>query len=221
MSNTQLTLSKFFDIKNQAESHKDELLKSPSFQKIKKHISKQKANFPLLGKFYETIFTLIIERLAELLEIDILQDIFVDAWSKQDELLKYANEEQYPPETTVVVPILEHLFDQEYNHLVEPKMSKIKISIGKIELQTEVSFNIEGAILEICNAKIMKIQLGNVVGGGVIKLAGIPFFKKENIELSLPASIDLTPGIPLRKNNQNNEYSTDQDSQVDLFAILI
>ncbi len=221
MPDTTYTLSKFFDIKKQEEKQKEKLLKSPSFQKIKEKISEQKMPVQFSEKFYETIVNMIIERLSDLLNIDIIKDIFAYSWSKQQELSEYTDEEKYPPNTTVMVPILEHSLGKEYEHLVEPKMSKIKISIEKIKLQTEATFNIESAILEIRNAKIMKIHLGNVSGEGVIKFAGIPFLEKENTELSIPANIDLAPGISLPKTDQNDEDSAAKDSHVDLFPLLI
>ncbi len=142
-----------------------------------------------------------------------------DAWSKQQELSEYTDEEKYPPDTTVIVPILKHSLDREYNYVMEPKISKI--SIGNIDVQVEVTFYIEGTILEICNAKIMKIHLANVSGEGVIKFAGVPFLETENTKLPIPVTIDLGQGIALHKNNQNDEDFAVKDSEVDLFPILI
>ncbi len=219
MSDTKYTLSKFFNIKEQTEESKEQILKSPSFQKIQEKISEKQSQFPLLETFKEKVFILILGQLDRLLNIDIIQDIFADTWSKREELSEYTDAKKYPPNTTVIVPILEHSLETEQNPVIEPKYSGI--SMGTMELQAEVNFDVEGAILEIRNAKITKIHLGKVFGEGALKFAGVPFLEKDKTELNLPATIDLGEGIPLLKDNQSYEDSAVEDSEVDLYQLLI
>ncbi|MGK7897798.1 MAG: hypothetical protein AB4372_30330 [Xenococcus sp. (in: cyanobacteria)] len=75
MSETRFTLSDLFDAKEQVEKQKNQLAKSPSFDKIKEKMSEQKSEFPLLEKFSDKLIPLILGKLDELLDIDIFQDI--------------------------------------------------------------------------------------------------------------------------------------------------
>ncbi|MGK7897797.1 MAG: hypothetical protein AB4372_30325 [Xenococcus sp. (in: cyanobacteria)] len=99
------------------------------------------------------------------------------------------------------MPILEHSLDSEHNPFVEPTIGGI--NLGKIELQVEASFIINGAILEICNARIMKIHLDGILSGGVLKFAGIPFLERETDTLDIPGTIDLGEGISIFKAPQD------------------
>ncbi|ELS02503.1 hypothetical protein Xen7305DRAFT_00022170 [Xenococcus sp. PCC 7305] len=198
MSETRFTLCDLFNAKEEVEQQKDQLAKSPSFDKVKEKMSEQGSKFPLLAKFSDKLIPLILGKLDELLDIDIFQDILGETWSQQQELAQYADSGEYPPTKTVLVPILEHSLDSEHNPFVEPTIGGL--AMGKIELQVEASFIINGVILEICNAKIMKLHLDGILGGGVLKFAGIPFLEKETATLDLPGTIDLGEGISIFKN---------------------
>jgi len=199
MSETRFTLCDLFDIKEQVQLKKEELTKNPSFAQIKQKMSEQKGKSPLLAKFSEQLIPLILGKLDELLDIDIFQDILGSTWSQQKGLAKYADSEQYHSRKTVLIPILEHSLDSEHNPSVEPTIGGI--NMGKIHLQVEASFVINGVILEICNARIMKLHLDGILGGGTIKLSGVPFLEKESDTLDLPGTIDLGEGISLFAKN--------------------
>lgn len=199
MSETRFTLCDLFNVKEEVEKQKEQLANNSSFDTIKEKMSEQKGKSPLLAKFSDRLIPLILGKLDELLDIDIFQDILGTTWSQQKELAKYANAGEYPPQKTVLVPILEHSLDSEHNPSVEPKIGGIHM--GTIDLQVEASFVINGVILEICNARIMKLHLDGILGGGVIKLSGVPFLEKESDTLDLPGTIDLGEGISLLKGN--------------------
>lgn len=197
MSKTRFTLSNMFNSKEELKKQKNQLAKSSSFEKIKAKISEQEGEFPLLKKFSDKLIPMILDKLDELLDIDIFQDILGETWSQQQELARYADSGQYPPKKTLLVPILEHSLDSEHNPFIEPTIGGM--AMGKIEFQIEASFIISGAILEICNARIIKIHLDGVLGGGVLKFAGIPFLEKETNTLDVPGTIDLGDGISIFK----------------------
>lgn len=195
MTTDKLNLSQFFNVKGQAAKKAAKLVKSKQFQAIKEKIADKAGQVSLPSSFYENIMMLMLEKLDELLDIDIAKDIFGTAWSKHQSLLEYRDSEKYPPEQTFLVSLAEHSMKTEHAPVLEPSISGK--SLGKLEFQIEANFNIKGAVLEVQDAKILKIRLAAIEGTGTIAFMGITFFEKET-EIKLPGILDLGEGIVIR-----------------------
>jgi hypothetical protein len=196
MTSNSITLSQFLDIKKQVADKGKELLNSQQFENLKQKIAQEKEGVKLAGSFYENIFMLMLDKLDDLLTIDIPKDVFAAAWSKHKDLLEYRDSEQYPPEVTFLVPLVEHSLKTEHTPSIEPSLAGKPL--GKLELEVEVEFLIKGAILEVRDAKIMKIRLSTIQGTGTLGFAGISFLEKEN-SLELPGILDLGEGVAIRE----------------------
>ena len=194
MTANKITLSQLFNVKDKAAKQAAKLLKSEKLKNIKKEMAEKAGGISLPSSFYENIFTMAIEKLDELLQIDIGKDIFAAAWSKHQALLEYYDREKYPPDQSFLVPLGEHSLTTEHAPTVEPSINGN--SLGSLEFQVEANFTIEGAVLEIRDAKIIKIGLGKIKGTGTLGLMGITFLEKEH-EIELPGSLDLGEGVPI------------------------
>lgn len=212
MSENSITLSQFFNVKDRAAKKAAKLLKSEKLQNIKQKIADKAGGVTLPSSFYENLFTIAIEKLDEVLQIDIAKDIFATAWSKHQALLEYYDREKYPPDQSFLVPLGEHSLKSEHAPTVEPSINGN--SIGSLEFQLEANFTIEGAVLEIRDAKIMKICLANIKGTGTLGMMGITFIEKEH-EIKLPGTLDLGEGVPIpRPFQQQDATETTQDSNL-------
>lgn len=205
MTENRITLSQFFNVKDRAAKKAAKLLKSEKLQNLKKEIAEKAGGITLPSSFYENIFTIAIEKLDEVLQIDIAKDIFATAWSKHQALLEYYDREKYPPDQSFLVPLAEHSLKTEHAPTVEPSINGN--SLGSLEFQVEANFAIEGVVLEVRDAKIIKICLSNIKGAGTLGLMGIKLIEKEH-ELKLPGTLDLGEGVPIPSPFQRQDTTT-------------
>lgn len=208
MTNNKISLSRFLNLKEEAFAKMPELLNGEKFQALKDKIESEKKGFTLDSSFYEDVFMLLLDKLDELLDIDIPKDILAQAWSKHQDLLEYRDSEQYPPEVTFLVPLVQHSLSTKHAPSIEPSLAGK--SLVKLELEIEVEFLIKGAILSVQNGRIMKIRLGAIEGTGSLGLAGISVLEKENT-LEIPYIIDLGEGVPIRQPFAREESEEDSE----------
>jgi hypothetical protein len=194
MTSHKLTLSEFLNIKELGAAKVEELLNSEQFQNLKQKIGQEKEAVNLPGSFYKDLLKLMLNKLDNLLNIDIIRDIFAKNWSKHRDLLKYLDLEKYPPEIPFVFALAKHSLTTEHTPAIEPSLAGKPL--GKLEFKVEVEFVIKGVILEVCNAKIMKICLSNLEGTGTLSFAGLSFLETER-SIELPGVFDLEEGVPI------------------------
>jgi hypothetical protein len=132
--------------------------------------------------------------LDELLEIDLLVGVFLPAWRKHPDLQEYRDLDRHPPEETALVPLVEHSIITSHAPTIEPTLASQ--SLGEIEFEVEGEFLIKGAILEVRDAKIMKVRIGGIDGTGTLGLAGVSFLEKER-NCDFMGSVTLPEGVPI------------------------
>lgn len=190
-----LTIGQFFDVENEVEKKSDEILASDKFKDLGKEIVSAANDADLPDGFSDGLVNLLIENLNKLLEIEIVGDVLGAAWSKHQALQEYRDLEKYPPGEVSLVPMVSHVIESTHKPSIEVIM--FEESVGSIELQVDTSFKIDGAILEIEEAKITKVNLSSIEGTGKFSTLGIPLLEKTR-EMKLPGVIELEKPIEIR-----------------------
>jgi hypothetical protein len=190
-----ITLSQFFGINKQQARQAEIILKSEKLKDIKQTIEEENPKNKLPDSFYDNLFEVVLTKLNELLNLDIFQDILLPAWSKHPELQEYRDPEKHPPDEIALVPLLEHAITSSHKPTIEPTIAGR--SLGEIAFEVEVEAIVKGAILEIRDAKIVKVKLGGIDASGSLGFSGVSFLEKDLASLEFPGSIDLPEGFAI------------------------
>lgn len=195
MGNNTLTFNDFFEMKEEAAGKSDKFFNSQAFQTVKQKLAAEANSTKLSKGFYEGMFNLMIDKLSELLAINIPKDVMAQAWSKNKSLQEYRDFEKHPPEKTALVPLVEHSL--KTSHTPSMEITMFEKTLGTLELKIDADFLIKGAILEISNGRIMKINLSEIECKGKLQLMGVPFLEKKS-SLKIPGVFDLKEGVAIR-----------------------
>ncbi|MEM9120229.1 MAG: hypothetical protein AAGD09_20430 [Cyanobacteria bacterium P01_F01_bin.56] len=190
------TLSQFFETKEAIKTKATELSNSEQFQAIKQQISEEFKGIKLPKDFYQKVFEKMLEQLDVVLSIE-FDGILANAWSKRKELLEYKDREQYPPEVTFSVPLIEHTVTSTHHPALEPVIAE-KVTLGKITFDVNLTLELEGVVLDVKDGHIMKMSIGSCVGKGTVGYGGIPFLGKEQEPIVFPGEMDLEEGVAIQ-----------------------
>jgi len=194
MNDHPFTFSQFFGLKTTEANQTARLRTSSVFQTIKQKLTTEAKGVQLPEDFYEALFNMMIDKLDELLAIDIPKDVLATAWSKHQSLQEYRDPEKHPPAEATLLPLVDHTLTSSHKPALE--MTLFNKSFGTLELEIDAEFLINGAILEIQNARIQKLYLSKIKGNASLKLVGVPFLQKEN-EIQLPGTFNFEGGVPI------------------------
>ncbi len=136
----------------------------------------------------------IVEKMKDLLDIGI-PEIMVSAWNKYRILVKYLDREKYPPGETFLVPLAEHTIRSIHHPFIEILINDQ--SVGKIQFDLDLSFDLKGATLKIQDGKIKEILVGSCKAKGVIKFEDVVILERETDSIDLPGRISLGEGLPI------------------------
>jgi len=187
MAEGQITLNDFFCTDQVIDEQLDKLEKSEHFTTLKEKVFKT-VSLPV------GMYKLLIRQVSDLLNINIME-ILAGGWSKYSEFLQYLDKDQYPPDETVYVPLIEHTLTSKHSPFLQPVINEK--SLGKIEFDVYLEFLLKGAILKIRDGRIMGAKIGTVEGKGDVQYDGFKLFEAESQPIGLPVNIDLNPGIPI------------------------
>ena len=129
-----------------------------------------------------------------LLDIGVV-DLMRGAWSKCRELEAYRDSEKYPPDKTFSVPLVEHKITSIHKPRVDIRMNQ-KI-VGCVRFTVNIEIAIKGLTLDIRNARIKKIHIGDCKAKGSFFCEGFLLAERESARLALPGVIDLGEGIEI------------------------
>jgi len=191
MSDKQ-TLKHFFEIEHLTEERISEIARSKEFDPIRDKMKKAMKGVPMPASFMEQM----LKQLSDLLHIDI-RAILVSAWSNSDEFLAYIDSDKYPPDETILVPLVEHTIASEHSPSLKSFINQIPI--GEIKFHVDIEFVLKGVILKIQNGKIMEVTVGSCDGKGEVKVGDEVLLERESSPWELPGSIDLGDGIPIQE----------------------
>lgn len=125
-----------------------------------------------------------------------LGSILARSWSDLAEIRAAADMRRTPPETTRCVPLAEHSIESVHH----PKLEITIEGIARFDLAFEVklTLKIRGAMLNIRNARIRDIALGDCHGDAVLSCQGKSLHRYELGSARFPGKIHFSgEGIPL------------------------
>jgi hypothetical protein len=194
MDRKQITLSQFFGLKSRSNPQVSALVNSQTFHNLKQKIAEESPGVTFPESYYNDLFEMMLEKLGDLLDIDLLKGVFIPAWRQHPDLQEYRDLEKHPPGETALVPLVEHSITTSHAPTIEPTLAGR--SLGEIEFEVEGEFLIKGAILEVRDAKIMKVRFGGIHGTGTLGLAGVSFLDKSG-NLDISGNLDLQEAVPI------------------------
>ena len=141
-------------------------------------------------------------RFGELLDIR-LTDILAGAWCKYRSLRKYADRQHYPPEESVVVPLVEHDIQSDHSPFIEVVINDTPVL--KLTFSVDLALHVDSAVVRIQDARIREIRPGSVNVKGSIAYGPAVIVERKSSTLTLPGAIDLGEGIALRPTAETKE----------------
>lgn len=190
MSNPQITLNQFFSLEKDLWQKRLSMIESSEKISLLKESVLQEARVK-----WPLAFDTIAEKITDILNIGI-PDIMVMAWNKYKILLKYLDKQKYPPSETFLVPLAEHTIKSEHRPYIEILINDKPV--GKIEFNIAISLALKGIILKIQDGKIKEVITGTCKGKGTIRCENLVILEKETESISLPGSINLGEGMPIK-----------------------
>jgi hypothetical protein len=133
-------------------------------------------------------FDLAMEAIGKLLGDIGLCDIIADAWRGNEEFKELSDPEQFPPDETTLIPLTDHTIHSEHHPYLEIMLDRK--TLGRIDINIELTLRLTGFILEISHGELQSIQTGSLSGEGSVFCEGIPLSRKDSGEVQLPGKID-------------------------------
>lgn len=191
MTDTDLTLRHFFAYHGDNLPHERlSLLEAgDALSKLKERVLAEARGIRWPAAFGE-----IMKRVDELLEPS-LPGIMAAAWNKRRLLRTNLDRDKYPPDKTVLVPLLEHTVKSEHRPYIEIYLNDRKV--GTVNFLVTVSLSFEGLTLKIRGGRILEILTGSCKGKGIISCEGCILVERETAPFPLPGVIRLGEGVPI------------------------
>ena len=192
MNNHPFTLNQFFSYQGKESLSQDGLLGLDSSEQItalREHLLKKVKRLSWTGAFDE-----IINKIEDLLDVR-LEDILMGAWNKYRDLLKYCDQEKYPPNETILVHLVEHPIISEHNPYLAVLVNDVEVA--RVEFTINLALYVKGAVLKIKGGKIMEILPGECQGKGTLACGKFVLLKQETKSFAMPYSIKLGDGVPI------------------------
>lgn len=133
-------------------------------------------------------------RLREVLTIDALE-LIAGAWCRAQELKKYADPAQYPPDQSVVVHLGEHKVACRLQPEIEVRFNEVPIRTLRFTLDLVARF--KSAALSIRGGRVRAVAPGNCSAQAVLKYGKIKLKQEETPEVRFPGRLDLGEGLPI------------------------
>jgi len=124
-----------------------------------------------------------------------LEDILVPAWNKYLPLRKYRDKKKYPPDKTVLVPLVEHTVKSEHRPYIEVLINDKPV--GRINFSIIIALVLKGLILVVRDGRIREIKTGECSAKGKVTCEEILIIEKTSETVPLPGTINLGEGIPI------------------------
>lgn len=171
-----------------AEAVQLELRASRAVRELKETLEKHKAIWP--GTFAQ-----IVGAIGDLLEVGIIEDIFIKVWNEAQMFQRYLDRNRYPSNETIIVPLAEHTIRSTHRPRLEIRANEIMLQ--RIEFEIMLRVTLKGAILEIRDGKIMKVRTGECGGKVELRCEGLLLASEAFETRRLPGEIEFKDGIPI------------------------
>jgi len=189
MLDDQTTLADFFIVSDIAADRLDELEADATVADFRAKLARE-----FDGLRWSAVWDAVKGQVEKLLEVRFV-DILLGAWTKYEELQKYCDPAQHPPEETYLVPLLEHALTSTHQPAVEIEIEDAFRE--KIPFEIALTLKLSGMLLQIRGGRILKIYTGRCQGSGSVKCSGIALIEKETSSIQLPGVMDLGDGVAI------------------------
>jgi hypothetical protein len=123
-----------------------------------------------------------------------LGDVLLAAWKTRQDLLEHCDQSKYPPGEVSNYVLAEHVVTSTHKPRFQILFDGAPCG-PEIEFDVELKLTIEGACLEILDARIMKVATGAVQGSGTISCAGLTLVDRQTKKVDLPGEISFGEGF--------------------------
>jgi len=154
---------------------------------------------PVDPSHWPRIISGIAERAKGLFDVEIAT-LIISGWRNYRELIEYTIADRHNPRDTQFVPLGKHTVQVEYSPFFEVLFSSRPL--GKIVFDVWFSFDLEGFVLTIQNAKLLKARTGPCTAKGKITYQGYTLIEKPPTRITLPGMIDLGSGVALSRGDE-------------------
>lgn len=185
-----LTINQFFNLQNESTRWVSRVVNSPEFAPIKRQMAQEMKRVPKPAGYD----AFVVRQLTDLLDLDVGR-ILAGAWCKHQEIIRYRDQEKYPPGEVHLVPLVEHTVTSKQSPTIQPIINGAPLR--KIKFDVVLKLRIKGAMLKIRDAKISEILVGSCTGSGSIEYAGLTLVERKTAPVNLPGSIALKEGIAI------------------------
>lgn len=137
---------------------------------------------------------------AILTALDIsLDDLLGQAWSGWQEIRKYADPEQTPPDDINVVPVSNHTIESVH----EPSVDVVVrgVTVHSFPFNVSARIDVQGVNLVVQGGMIQEIRLASLKLGGSIMLRDRTLVEKDVAQLTIPGVMRLAKPIPILSGN--------------------
>lgn len=173
----------------------------PRLQTLKERLAKEakKVN-------WDGLSDVLAQKAIELLDVPVLE-ILLRAWRKYEEVKKLADD--HPRGKSMRVPVATHSFESQHRPCLEIIVRGLPKKIT-INFTVLITMTLDGLLLRIEDGSIKAIETGTLKGKGAFSLESAVLIEKEFGPISLPGTLALGSGIPLRRLREpldSSEYS--------------
>lgn len=136
----------------------------------------------------------VFEQLKTLLDVDLGQ-IILSSWERYRLLSKYGDREAYPPEETILVPMIEHKIQSTHRPSVEILINEAPV--GRLDFDIRLTLKLEGVVLKVRDGRVREIRAGSCRGSGTLRCGDILIKEQKTRKFDLPGRIDLGEGFAI------------------------
>jgi hypothetical protein len=119
----------------------------------------------------------IADRVLEVLDVGIAQEVLVKVWNEGGLFQKYLQGEKASPDDTFEVALVDHSIRSVHHPGIEITLNDVPLR--SIELEVTVKLTVKGAVLEIQSGKIKSLETGELKGKGEIRCEGFLLLSEE------------------------------------------
>ena len=136
----------------------------------------------------------IATKLPDLLGIDVGK-VLVGGWKKSEELRRYADPEQYPPDETMLVELIQHSIRSSHAPHLDFMIRDTQVS--RIDFELDMELDVDGAVLTIRDGKIWALSVGTCLASGELTCGGHSIMKKKAEPIDIPGTYELAQPVQI------------------------
>jgi len=199
MTQANLTMKDLFELQDAKAAtqavraaKQRELEASPAAAVLKEQVAKKSKLIQ-----WSAVQDVLFEKTVEALDIPLLT-FLLPAWTKNREILEFADAEKHSPKEENIVSLAEHTVKVTHHPYLQVTYRGFELPKARLEFTLAGDLKLQGVILRIQNGNINSIQGGSVKWSGELLLENHSVLKQESKPYDLTGRFELGEGIPLR-----------------------